>query len=265
LIDENPPVDTLFSQKTNRTQQQQTTTIMLLIDLLSTASQSPLMAFVLYATAAVLVAFAALILYVTRWPKARMIIPRRASHFRPDLVPDNIDTIVIGSGSGGSTCANLLAQSGQRVLILEQHEVTGGCTHSFRINGCEYDTGLHYVPKDMSDRTARSGAIMDFMTHGSQKWTPFPEGVPYDEIVFPPDSDVKPGAPNNFSYPFFSGAERTVNAIVDNIDPGDEELKNRTRVWMDICQEINSGFVALGIKRVLPSWLHFLVRNRVDR
>jgi len=70
------------------------------------------------------------------------VIPIRASAFSPDKVPSNLDTIVIGSGSGGSTAANLLAQSGQRVLVLEQHAVTGGCTHSFREEGCEWDTGM---------------------------------------------------------------------------------------------------------------------------
>ena len=44
---------------------------------------------------------------------------RRADRFRAEKVPDKIDTVVIGSGSGGSTVANLLAQSGQRVLVLE--------------------------------------------------------------------------------------------------------------------------------------------------
>ena len=80
--------------------------------------------------------------YITRWPKPRPIQSRRADRFRPEKIPSNLDTIVIGSGSGGSTVANLLAQSGQRVLVLEQHSVTGGCTHSFREEGCEWDTGL---------------------------------------------------------------------------------------------------------------------------
>jgi NAD(P)-binding Rossmann-like domain len=72
------------------------------------------------------------------WPKARNIKPMRAVAFQPELVPKGkFDTIVIGSGSGGSTCSNLLAQSGQRVLVLEQHPtVTGGCTHSFREQKC---------------------------------------------------------------------------------------------------------------------------------
>ena len=84
-------------------------------------------------------------IYITRWPHPRpvqvngihlwcflhisllykiymtddCIQSRRADRFRAEKVPDKIDTVVIGSGSGGSTVANLLAQSGQRVLVLE--------------------------------------------------------------------------------------------------------------------------------------------------
>lgn len=82
------------------------------------------------------------------WPHQNVKIqPMRASKFRPELVPSGkIDTIVVGSGSGGCACANMLSQAGQRVLVLEQHPTTtGGCTHTFRENHCEWDTGLHYV------------------------------------------------------------------------------------------------------------------------
>ncbi len=88
-------------------------------------------------------AFALILVFITTsWPKPRPVQSRRADRFRREKIPSNLDTIVIGSGSGGSTVANLLAQSGQRVLVLEQHSVTGGCTHSFREEGCEWDTGL---------------------------------------------------------------------------------------------------------------------------
>lgn len=101
--------------------------------------QNPI-AFIILAPILLIVA---LISYITlTWPKPRPAQSRRADRFRPEKIPSNLDTIVIGSGSGGSTVANLLAQSGQRVLVLEQHSVTGGCTHSFREEGCEWDTGL---------------------------------------------------------------------------------------------------------------------------
>ena len=66
----------------------------------------------------------------------------RASMFNPSDVPTNIDVIVVGSGSGGCACANMLSHAGYKVLVLEQHPTTtGGCTHSFRKQNCEWDTG----------------------------------------------------------------------------------------------------------------------------
>lgn len=169
---------------------------------------------------------------------------RRADRFRREKIPSNIDTIVIGSGSGGSTAANLLAQSGQRVLVLEQHSVTGGCTHSFRESGCEYDTGLHYVSKAMSNPTTRPGAIMDFMSQGKQLWTPFSSQVPYDEIVFPREENmhVKEGAPNEWSYKFFDGADRTVSSLMESVDPRDVELQRRVKTYFDICHDVYVNF-----------------------
>ena len=76
---------------------------------------------------------------------------------------------------------------------------------------------------------------MDFMSQGKQMWTPFPRSTPYDEIVFPKDYHVKEGAPNDWSHKFYDGAESTVQAILDSIDPDNDELKTRVRIFLDIC------------------------------
>lgn len=55
------------------------------------------------------------------------------------------DTIIIGSGAGGLAAAICLARAGQKVLVLEQHDVPGGWCHSFYLNGHRFTPGVHYV------------------------------------------------------------------------------------------------------------------------
>ena len=55
------------------------------------------------------------------------------------------DTVVIGSGAGGLAAALALAQSGMKVLVCEQHEVPGGWTHSFALEGYRFSPGVHYI------------------------------------------------------------------------------------------------------------------------
>lgn len=58
------------------------------------------------------------------------------------------------------TTAALLARSGKRVLVLEQHGKVGGCCHSFRKEGFEFDTGIHYIG-EMRNKT---GSFLTFVT-----------------------------------------------------------------------------------------------------
>jgi len=55
------------------------------------------------------------------------------------------DAVVIGAGCGGMTAAVTLAQSGLRTLLLEKHNIPGGCATSFYRGRFEFETSLHQL------------------------------------------------------------------------------------------------------------------------
>eukprot|EP00743_Colponemidia_sp_Colp-15_P003770 GILK01004067.1.p1 GENE.GILK01004067.1~~GILK01004067.1.p1 ORF type:complete len:627 (-),score=65.92 GILK01004067.1:98-1945(-) len=66
--------------------------------------------------------------------------------FEESKVPESLDVVVIGSGMSGLACAAVLSRLGYRVLVLEQHTIVGGGTHTFELgSGYQFDSGLHYA------------------------------------------------------------------------------------------------------------------------
>ena len=63
---------------------------------------------------------------------------------------DYYDVVVIGSGLGGLTAANILARDGRKVLLVEQHYKLGGMATWFkRPGGHIFDISLHGFPHGM--------------------------------------------------------------------------------------------------------------------
>jgi len=55
------------------------------------------------------------------------------------------DAIVIGAGNGGLTAAASLARSGVKTLLLERHNIPGGCATSFVRGRFEFEVALHQL------------------------------------------------------------------------------------------------------------------------
>ena len=58
---------------------------------------------------------------------------------------NDFDSIIIGSGAAGLSAAICLSRAGQKVLVLEQHDVPGGWCHSFMLEGQRFSPGVHYI------------------------------------------------------------------------------------------------------------------------
>ena len=58
---------------------------------------------------------------------------------------EKFDAVIIGSGIGGLTCAALLARSGMRVCVCEQHSRIGGYAHPFTRGNFVFEPAVHAV------------------------------------------------------------------------------------------------------------------------
>lgn len=94
------------------------------------------------------------------------------------------DAVVIGSGLGGLTTAAYLATNGVRTLVLEQHEILGGCSQVFRRKRrYEFDVGLHYVG-DCGSGGILPTVLRGVGLEGRVEFTPMDEDG-FDTIVCP--------------------------------------------------------------------------------
>ncbi|MGE5370596.1 MAG: phytoene desaturase family protein [Solirubrobacterales bacterium] len=55
------------------------------------------------------------------------------------------DAVVIGAGNGGLTAAASLARAGVKTLLLERHNIPGGCATSFCRGRFEFEVALHQL------------------------------------------------------------------------------------------------------------------------
>lgn len=58
---------------------------------------------------------------------------------------ETFDYIILGAGLGGLSTAACLTRQGYRVLVLEQHDIPGGCCHTFDYGNYRFCADVHYI------------------------------------------------------------------------------------------------------------------------
>ncbi|PHS11330.1 MAG: phytoene dehydrogenase [Blastopirellula sp.] len=82
------------------------------------------------------------------------------------------DTIIIGAGMSGLAAGIRLAHFGQKVCILERHYTIGGLNSFYRLDGRDYDVGLHAVT-NYAEKGDRRGPLGRLLRQLRFKWEEF--------------------------------------------------------------------------------------------
>ncbi len=142
------------------------------------------------------------------------------------------DVVVIGAGISGLVDAILLAETGKRVLVLEQHTIPGGYLQQFARKKTVFDVGFHYVGSTSPGRPMRQ-----FLEH-LQIWdrltlVPFPEDAAIEVV----------SGSRRFAYP-----TRFERFREKALAEWPHERAGIERIVSD-CQEVSSEFSWFGLKR----------------
>lgn len=167
--------------------------------------------------------------------------------FSKKKIPKNIDYIVIGSGIGGLTCAGLLSRCGYRVLVLEQHYIAGGCTHTFIDKGYEFDTGLHYI-----GNIGKRKKILDLITNKKIIWDKIGEednGL-YDNIII-----------NDKEYPFRAGEEKFKEMLYNKFPNEKENIDNYIKYAKKVAKSDDFFLYKIIKCKPLAKFLNYFVQK----
>jgi len=99
------------------------------------------------------------------------------------------DTIIIGAGMSGLAAGIRLAYFGQRVCILERHYTIGGLNSFYRLNGRDYDVGLHAVT-NFTPKGTRTGPLARLLRQLRIRWDELLLAPQVGSVVAFPDIEL---------------------------------------------------------------------------
>ncbi|MBU1118603.1 NAD(P)/FAD-dependent oxidoreductase [Patescibacteria group bacterium] len=84
------------------------------------------------------------------------------------------DAIIIGAGLGGLVAGAKLAKEGKKILLIEQHNIPGGCATNFKRVGSSMDVGLHALD-GMDDGDLKKEIFDELKVFGNVEFAKLPE------------------------------------------------------------------------------------------
>lgn len=87
-------------------------------------------------------------------------------------VNEPYDTIIIGAGMSGLAAGIRLAHYDQKVCILEKHWTIGGLNSFYRLNGRNFDVGLHAMT-NFTAKGTKKGPLARLLKQLRFRWEDF--------------------------------------------------------------------------------------------
>jgi len=138
---------------------------------------------------------------------------------------NDFDVIIIGSGLGGLLCGYILSKEGKKICILEKNRLPGGCLQSFRRNGVDFDTGVHYIGA-LDEGQVLNRYFRYFGLNDKVKFRKLDQNG-FDIIAFDEEE-----------YPMAMGFDNFTEHLLPYFPSGKQSLQN----YVDAIQQISKAF-----------------------
>lgn len=133
------------------------------------------------------------------------------------------DAIIIGSGLGGLTAGAKLAKAGKKVLLVEQHNIAGGCATTFKRKDFTVEVGLHELD-GLGELDTKRDIFEDLGVFNNVEFIRLPEFYNYN----------KPG----FNFVMPDNREKAIELLIEKFPEEEKAIRHFFKAIFGIASEI---------------------------